>query len=42
MNQVKVLDLSEREYTFIESVYKEVLSECNVIFKVIYEKLIES
>ena len=42
MDQVKVLDLSEREYKFIEKAPKEVLSKCNIIFTAIYEKLLES
>lgn len=40
MDQVKVLDLSERQYEFIEKAPKEVLSECNIIFNAIYEKLL--
>ena len=42
MDQVKVLDLSEREYEFIEKAPKEVLSKCNIIFNAIYEKLLNS
>lgn len=42
MDQVKVLDLSEREYEFIENAPKEVLKECNIIFNAIYEKLLDS
>ncbi len=42
MDQVKVLDLSEREYEFIEKVPKSVLSKCNTIFNAIYEKLLDS
>ena len=42
MDQVKVLDLSEREYEFIEKVPKEVLNKCNIIFNAIYEKLLDS
>ncbi len=42
MDQVKVLDLSEREYEFIEKAPREVLSQCNIIFKAIYEKLLDS
>ena len=42
MDQVKVLDLSEREYEFIEKAPKEVLSKCNIIFNSIYEKLLNS
>ena len=42
MDQIKVLDLSLREYQFVEAVPKEVLSECNILFKAIYQKLIES
>lgn len=42
VDQVKVLDLSEREYEFVEKAPKEVLSKCNIIFKAIYEKLLDS
>ena len=42
MDQVKVLDLSEREYEFIEKAPKGVLSKCNIIFNAIYEKLLDS
>ena len=42
MDQVKVLDLSEREYEFIEKAPKEVLSKCSLIFNAIYEKLLDS
>ena len=42
MDQVKVLDLSESEYEFIEKVPKGVLSKCNIIFNAIYEKLLDS
>lgn len=42
MDQVKVLDLSERQYEFIEKAPKEVLSKCNIIFNAIYEKLLSS
>lgn len=42
MDQVKVLDLSEREYEFIEKAPSEVLSKCNIIFNAIYEKLLDS
>ncbi|NLJ99017.1 MAG: type II toxin-antitoxin system PemK/MazF family toxin [Tissierellia bacterium] len=42
MDQVKVLDLSERQYEFIEKAPKEVLSKCNIIFNAIYEKLLNS
>ena len=42
MDQVKVLDLSERKYEFIEKAPKEVLNKCNIIFNAIYEKLLES
>ena len=42
MDQVMVLDLSEREYEFIEKTPKEVLSKCNIIFNAIYEKLLNS
>ena len=41
MDQIKVLDLSEREYEFIEKIPKEILKKCNVIFNAIYEKLLE-
>ena len=42
MDQIKVLDLSERQYEFIEKTPKEVLSKCNIIFNAIYEKLLNS
>lgn len=42
MDQVKVLDLSERQYEFIEKAPKEVLSKCNIIYNAIYEKLLNS
>lgn len=42
MDQVKVLDLSDREYVFIEKAPKEVLSQCNILFNAIYEKLLDS
>jgi len=41
MDQVKVLDLSERKYQFVEKVPKEVMSKCNNIFNAIYEKLLD-
>jgi len=41
MDQIKVLDLSEREYEFIEKIPKEILKKCNVIFNAIYERLLE-
>ncbi|WP_129723481.1 type II toxin-antitoxin system PemK/MazF family toxin [Xylanivirga thermophila] len=42
MDQIKVLDLSERQFEFIEKAPKEVLSKCNVIFNAIYEKMLNS
>ena len=42
MDQIKVLDLSERPYEFIEKAPKEVLNRCNVIFNAIYEKMLNS
>jgi mRNA interferase MazF len=42
LDQVKVLDLSERQYEFMEKVPKEILRKCNVIFSAIYEKLLNS
>jgi mRNA interferase MazF len=42
MDQIKVLDLSQREYKFIEKAPKEVLSKCNIIFNAIYEKMLNS
>ena len=42
MDQVKALDLSEREYEFIEKAPQEVLNQCNIIFNAIYEKLLDS
>lgn len=41
MDQVKVLDLSEREYVFVEKAPREVLKKCNIIFNAIYEKLLD-
>lgn len=42
MDQIKALDLSERQYEFIEKAPNEVLSKCNVIFNAIYEKMLNS
>ncbi|MFU0799943.1 MAG: type II toxin-antitoxin system PemK/MazF family toxin [Xylanivirga thermophila] len=42
MDQIKVLDLSERQFEFIEKAPKEVLSKCNVVFNAIYEKMLNS
>lgn len=42
LDQVKVLDLSERQYEFMEKVPKEILRKCNNIFSAIYEKLLNS
>ncbi len=42
MDQIKALDLSERQYEFIEKAPKEVLSKCNIIFNAIYEKMLNS
>ena len=42
MDQIKVLDLSERPYEFIENAPKEVLNKCNIIFNAIYEKMLNS
>ena len=42
VDQIKVLDLSKRRYTFIEKAPQEVLSRCNLIFNAIYEKLLSS
>ncbi|MDD3705336.1 MAG: type II toxin-antitoxin system PemK/MazF family toxin [Clostridiaceae bacterium] len=42
MDQIKTVDLSEREYEFIEKAPHEVLSKCNTIFNAIYEKLLDS
>lgn len=42
MDQVKALDLSEREYEFLEKAPKEVLKKCNIIFNAIYEKILDS
>lgn len=39
IDQIKTLDLSKREYKFIEKVPKEVLNKCNIIFDRIYEKM---
>ena len=40
MDQIKVLDLSEREYEYIEKAPKEALRKCNIIFNAIYEKML--
>lgn len=42
MDQIKALDLSERDYEFIEKAPREALSKCNIIFNAIYEKLLNS
>ena len=42
IDQVKVLNLSEREFEFVEKAPKEILNKCNIIFNAIYEKLLES
>ena len=42
IDQVKVLDLSERQYEFVEKAPKEILEVCNIIFNAIYEKLLNS
>lgn len=42
MDQIKALDLSERQYEFIEKAPKKVLSKCNIIFNAIYEKMLNS
>ncbi len=42
VDQIKVLDLSARQYQFIEKAPKEVLEKCNIIFNAIYEKLLSS
>lgn len=42
VDQVKVLDLRERQYEFIEKVPEDALSACNTIFAAIYEKLLNS
>ncbi|MCF6465433.1 hypothetical protein C3E90_05980 [Clostridium sp. Cult2] len=42
MDQIKVLDLSERPYEFIEKAPKEALNKCNIIFNAIYEKMLNS
>ncbi len=42
MDQVKVLDLSIRQYEFIEKAPKEMLGKCNIIFNAVYEKLLNS
>ena len=41
VDQIKVLDLSIRQYEFIEKAPKEVLAKCNIIFNAIYEKLLD-
>lgn len=42
MDQVKVLDLSDRQYEFIEKAPEEALNRCNIIFNAIYERLLNS
>ncbi|WP_326910141.1 type II toxin-antitoxin system PemK/MazF family toxin [Sedimentibacter sp. MB31-C6] len=42
MDQVKVLNLSDRQYEFIEKAPEEALNRCNIIFNAIYEKLLNS
>lgn len=42
IDQMKVLDLSERKYEFVERAPREVLKKCNIIFNAIYEKLLSS
>jgi len=40
VDQIKALDLSERDYIFIEKAPPEVLVKCNIIFNAIYEKIL--
>ncbi len=40
VDQVKVLDLSYRQYEYVEKAPKEALENCNIIFNAIYEKLL--
>lgn len=42
MDQIKVLDLSEREFEFIEKAPDAALRKCNIIFNALYEKLLNS
>ena len=42
MDQIKVFDLSERQYEFIEKAPKQALNNCNIIFNAIYEKMLNS
>ncbi len=42
MDQVKSLDLSEREYEFVEKAPKDLLKKCNILFNAIYEKMLDS
>lgn len=42
MDQLKVLDLSDRSYEFIEKAPLEVLSKCKIIFNAIYEKMLNA
>lgn len=42
VDQVKVLDLSIRQYEFIEKAPKVVLGKCSIIFNAIYERLLNS
>lgn len=40
VDQIRALDLSERDYKFIEKAPLEVLVKCNIIFNAIYEKIL--
>ncbi len=42
VDQLRVLDLSVREYKFVEQAPKEILNKCYTIFSAIYEKLLEA
>jgi mRNA interferase MazF len=40
IDQIKVLDLSIRDFKFIEKAPKDVLEKCSVIFSAIYEEIL--
>lgn len=42
MDQIKVLDLNERQFRYIEKASDRVLSSCKEIFCAIYEKFLDS
>ena len=40
VDQIKVLDLSVRDFKFIEKAPKDILEKCSVIFSAIYEEIL--